>query len=286
MLWMALAGLCFVAVTATVKYIGAGVPAPEAAFLRYLLGWVFLLPLVPRLLRQRVTGSDMRLFALRGAFHALAVALWFFAMTRISITEVTVMNYLSPVYVTLGAALFLGERLAARRIIAIIVALIGAFVILRPGFRELSLGHFAMLATALCFSVSYLIGKLMTGRSSPEMVFAMLSLTVTIGLLPLAVPVWITPTWGQLGGLFIVAGFAQAGHFAMTLAFRAAPVTVTQPVGYLQLVWASLLGWSVFGEGLDPWVILGGLIIVGSVTYLTIREAQLRRNRAPQPPGA
>ena len=284
MLWMGLAGLCFVAVTATVKYIGSDIPAAQAAFLRYVLGWVFLLPLIPRLQQERVSRPEMGLYALRGAFHAGAVALWFFAMTQISIAEVTAMNYLSPVYVTLGAALFLGERLATRRLLAVLAALVGALVILRPGFREVSAGHLAMILTALCFAGSYLIAKRMTDRSSPEMVFAMLSLTVTVGLFPLALPVWVTPSLGQLGWLFVIAAFAQAGHYTMTLAFRAAPVTVTQPVGYLQLVWATLLGWAVFNEGIDPYVILGGLIIVGSVTYITLREAQLRRNRARQTP--
>lgn len=81
--------------------------------------------------------------------HAVAVMLWFFAMTQIPLAEVTAMNYMTPVYVTLGAALFLGEKLAFRRIAAILVALIGVLIILRPGFREVSSGHLAMLGTAL-----------------------------------------------------------------------------------------------------------------------------------------
>jgi len=92
------------------------------------------------------------------------------------------MNYLSPVYIAIGAALFLGERLPPRRIAAVCFALLGAMIILRPGLRTLDAGHIA------------------------------------------------------------VACFATAGHFTMTLAFAAAPMTVTQPVTFLQLVWAVLLG--------------------------------------------
>ena len=67
----------------------------------------------------------------------------------------------------------------------------------------------------------------------------------------------------------------------MTLAFAAAPVTVTQPVTYLQLVWATLLGLLVFGEPIDGWVILGGCVILTSVTFITIREAMLKRGATP-----
>jgi drug/metabolite transporter (DMT)-like permease len=79
--------------------------------------------------------------------------------------------------------------------------------------------------------------------------------------------------------LFLVATFAVAGHYTMTLAFRAAPLTVTQPIGFLQLVWAVAVGYFLFGERIDLFVILGGLIITSSVLYITLREAQLKRRR-------
>jgi len=60
-------------------------------------------------------------------------------------------------------------------------------------------------------------------------------------------------------------------------AFRAAPMAVIQPVTFLQLVWATLLGWLVFGDSVDGWVMLGGSVILGSVSYITWREARLNR---------
>ncbi len=270
-------GLCFVAVTAIVKYMGPRVPPAEAAFLRYLLGLVFLIPMLPSLRQTRLTARQWRLFSLRGLCHAGGVILWFYAMTRIPIAEVTAMNYLAPVYVTIGAALFLGERLAARRIAAVIVALIGAAVILRPGFREVSPGHIAMLVAAVIFAGSYLIAKVVADETPAGVVVGMLSIFVTIALLPFALADWVTPTAGDLGLLFLVACFATAGHYTMTLAFAAAPVTVTQPITFLQLVWAVLLGAIVFAEPVDIWVILGGLVILASVTFITWREAVLKR---------
>ena len=276
-IWMLATGLTFVAVTAIVKHIGGGVPPAEAAFLRYVLGLVFLIPMLRPLLAANLQRRQIILFGWRGVVHSLGVILWFFAMTKIPIADVTAMNYLSPIYVTIGAALFLGEKLAFRRILAIIFALIGALIILRPGFREVSIGHFAMLFTAVLFAASYLLAKRMADEVNPVVVVAMLSIMVPIGLAPFAYAQWVTPTLEQLGWLFLVAVFATIGHLTMTLAFRAAPMTVTQPVTFLQLVWATILGAVVFDEMVDNWVILGGLVIFASVSFITWREAVLKR---------
>jgi drug/metabolite transporter (DMT)-like permease len=275
--WMVVTGILFVAVTAVVKHVGDALPAAQAAFLRYFLGLVFLIPMIRPILAARLTRRQLGLFGARGAVHTLGVMLWFYAMTEITIAEVTAMNYLNPVYVTLGAALFLGERLALRRLLAVAAALAGALIILRPGFRELSPGHIAMLGTALFFGASYLLTKLLSGETRPGVIVGMLSVTVTIGLAPFAAAVWVTPTWGQIGWMFMVACLATAGHYTMTLAFVAAPVTVTQPVTFLQLLWSVLLGAVVFAEPVDGWVVLGGLVILASVTFITWREAVVRR---------
>lgn len=275
--WMIITGLLFVGVIALVKFMGPRIPAVEAAFLRYVLGLVFLVPFIGQLRKLRMDRNTFGLFTLRGVAHSLGVALWFFAMARIPIADVTAMNYLSPIYVTIGAALFLGERLAARRLIAVIVALIGAVIILRPGFREVGSGHLAMIFTAIFFGISYLMAKRLTSSCSPAVVVAMLSITVTICLAPLAAMNWVTPTIWEIAILFGVACLATCGHYTMTLAFKAAPLAVTQPVSFLQLVWSVTLGALVFGESLDPWVLLGGTVIVGAVSFISWREAVLKR---------
>ncbi|MEM6481893.1 MAG: DMT family transporter, partial [Pseudomonadota bacterium] len=213
----------------------------------------------------------------RGLAHAVAVGLWFYAMARIPIADVTAMNYLSPIYITIGAALFLGERLALRRLLAILAALVGALIILRPGFRELETGHFAMIFTAIFFGASYLLAKQLSDRASPAMIVTMLSISVSIALAPVALSDWVTPTTRELIILTGVAGLATGGHYTMTLAFRAAPLTVTQPVTFLQLVWAVIVGALFFAEPVDPFVVLGGTVIVGSVSFISWREAVLKR---------
>ncbi|WP_377507289.1 DMT family transporter [Octadecabacter sp. R77987] len=282
--WMVLTGLNFVAVTAIVKHVGSAIPPAQAAFLRYALGLVFLLPMIRPILAAHLTRRQVKLFALRGVVHTLAVILWFYAMTQIPLAEVTAMNYLTPVYVTIGAALFLGEALPPRRLAAVVVALIGAAIILRPGLRAVEFGHIAMLFTALAFAVGYLVAKRLSGEVSAPVVVGMLSVTVTIGLFPFALMDWVTPTWTDIGWLFLVACFATAGHYCMTLAFAAAPLTVTQPVTFLQLIWSVAVGALVFDEGVDGWVIFGGAVIMASVSFITWREARARRIVTPPVP--
>ena len=274
---MLLTGALFVAVTAIVKHVGSDIPAPEAAFLRYALGLVFLLPMIRTMLRVGMDRSAMKLFGLRGVAHAIGVMLWFYAMTQIPIAEVTAMGYITPVNVTIAAAIFLGERLAVRRIAAIGFALLGALIILRPGIREVSGGHLAMLANGVLFATSYLVAKIMADRVPASVVVGWLSIIVTIVLAPFAFAVWVWPSWEEIAWLFLVAALATTGHYTMTLALRAAPIAVTQPVTFLQLVWATLLGALVFAEAVDGWVIFGGALIMGSVSFITWREAMLKR---------
>lgn len=280
--WMLVTGLCFISVTAIVKYMGTGLPPAQMAFLRYLLGLVFLLPAIGAMRAAHLSRRQWTLFGFRGLVHGLGVISWFFAMTRIPIADVTAMNYLAPIYVTIGAALFLGEKLAFRRIAAVVVALIGALIILRPGLREVSTGHLAMLFTAVAFGGSYLTTKVLAGEVKPSVIVAMLSIVVTVVLAPFALADWVTPTARDIVLLFGVACFATAGHYTMTLAFAAAPVTVTQPVTFTQLIWAVLLGYFVFEETVDVWVVVGGLVILASVSFITWREARL--NRKPHTP--
>ncbi len=270
-------GLSFVAVTGTVRHLGTALPSVEAAFLRFVIGLMFLSPALIAVLRAGLPSGAPRLAILRGALHVAAVGLWFYAMARIPVADVTAIGYLNPIVVTVGAAVFFGEKLAIRRIMAICVALLGALVILRPGLREISSGQLAQLGAATCFGFSYLIAKRLSSMLPAGALVALLSLTVTIGLAPFAWAVWVPPTLSQIGQLAIVALFATLGHYTMARAFASAPLTVTQPVTFLQLVWATLLGALVFGEKTDPYILLGGAMIIGAISYMTWREARIRR---------
>lgn len=285
-LWMLASGASFVGVNGLVRWLGTDLPAPQAAFLRFGFGLLFLLPSVWQGVRRGFTPGTLPLYAGRGAVHTVAVVLWFYAMARLPVAEVTAIGYLNPVLVTLGAVVFFGERLALRRVLAVGVAICGALIVLRPGLRELGSGQLAQLGAAFCFAGSYLFAKRLSQTEGAAMVVAMMSLFVTLGLLPLALLVWVPVTPVQLAALALVAVFATSGHYCMSRAFAVAPLTVTQPVTFLQLVWATLLGALVFGEGVDGFVLLGGGVIIGAISYITWREARLKRGVVTPAAGA
>lgn len=281
--WMLITGLLFVCVTGTVRYIGSDVPAAEAAFIRYIIGLAIILPFMWGELRQGIKPRMIAVFTIRGLAHALGVILWFYAMARIPIAEVTAIGYTSPIYITIGATLFFGEKLAFRRVLAVLAAFVGAMVIVRPGFQEVSIGQLAQLGSAPLFALSYLMAKRLSSNQSPMLVVGMLSIFVTLGIAPFAYATWRTPTMEEVFWLGLVAVFATLGHLTMTKALKAAPMMVTQPVTFLQLVWATLLGALVFGEAVDIYVLLGGGIIIASVSFISYREWIVSR-RLKTPP--
>ncbi|AXC51162.1 DMT family transporter [Paracoccus suum] len=274
-------GLTFVAMNGIVRHLGTGLPAAENAFLRFAFGLPLFLPTLIPALRRGFPRDLWAGFALRGALHCLGVIGWFYAMAHISLAEVTAIGYVNPVLVTIGAALLMGERLSWRRMVAIGVALVGMLIVLRPGLRALGSGHLAQLCAAAMFAASYLIAKRLVERTSPAVAVAMMTATVTLALAPIAAAVWVPPEPWHYRWLLLAAGMGSLGHYFMARAFAVAPMTVTQPVTFLQLIWASLLGTIVFGDQVDLFVILGGGLMIGAVSYITWREAARRSPITP-----
>ncbi|MEZ7812792.1 MAG: DMT family transporter [Paracoccaceae bacterium] len=269
---MVFTGLNFVAVTVLVRQMGTDLPAVQSAFLRFAIGTLFLIPSFYALLRRRIANGMMPFFLGRGVMHSAGVVLWFYAMARIPVAEVTAIGYLNPVLVIIGAGIFFKEKVAWWRYVAIGLALSGALIILRPGFRELGPGQLAQVVSAMFLAGSYLFGKRLSQTVSAGNVVVMLSFCVTLGLAPLAYVVWVAPTLWQLLSLTLVAGFATVGHFSMTRAFQSAPMAVTQPVAFLQLIWASAFGYVLFEESPDVFVLIGGFVIIASVTFIAWRS--------------
>ncbi|MEP4292019.1 MAG: EamA family transporter, partial [Rhizobiaceae bacterium] len=117
-------------------------------------------------------------------------------------------------------------------------------------------------------------------------IVALLTLFCTLFLFPLALLDWQTPTLNELFWLLMTAVCATFGHYAMTRALAAAPISVTQPITFLQLVWASLLGIVMFGEAVDPFVILGGTVIVSAATFISHRENKMAKRIITPPASA
>ena len=152
---MLFSGLLFVGVTVIVRHLGTDMPAVEAALIRYVFGLIFLLPMIMKFPWRGLNRDILTLYSLRGLAHGGGVMLWFYAMARIPIAEITAVGYTTPIFTAVGAVLIFRERIHARRFSAILIGFIGMLVILRPGLEAVQAGSLAQVVAALCFAVSY-----------------------------------------------------------------------------------------------------------------------------------
>ena len=271
-LWMVITTILFVGVTATVRYLEGEVPAPQAAFLRYAIGTVMLVPSLITLTKFKPDRSLFNKFILRGFVHSIGVTLWFYAMSVMPVAEVTAIGFLTYIFVSIGASIFLKEKLHKHRLSAILISFIGALIILRPGFKVIESGQLGMLIATMVFTASYLIAKVVSKERTSSEIVAMLSIFTTIFLIPSAIYSWEPLSLEALLILSFTALIATLGHITMTKAIKAAPMVVTQPVLFLQLVWASMVGLFIFDEEFDLFVIIGGTVIMLCVCYVSYRE--------------
>ena len=274
-LWMVITTILFVGVTATVRYLEGDVPAPQAAFLRYAIGTLMLAPSLISLSKMKPDRPLLNKFILRGFVHSIGVTLWFYAMSVMPVAEVTAIGFLTYIFVSLGASIFLKEKLHKHRLSAILISFVGALIILRPGFKVIESGQLGMLIATMVFTASYLIAKIVSKERSSSEIVAMLSIFTTIFLIPSAIYSWEPLSLEAFLILSFTALIATLGHITMTKAIKAAAMVVTQPILFLQLVWASMVGLFIFDEKFDLFVILGGTIIMLCVCYVSYREHKL-----------
>ena len=276
---MLLSGIMFIGVTGVVRYLGGEMHPIQAAFIRYAFGIVLVVPVMLRVGLYELLSARIRLHASRGLVHGIGVMLWFYAMSRLPIAEVTALGFTTPIFTAAGAMLILGERAKNYRVAGIVLGFIGALIVLRPGLRIIDFGAVAMLIAAPLFACSLLMAKVATKTESSSVIVALLSVFCTLTLLPLALVYWRTPTMEEWLLLLLAAVFATAGHYFLTLAFQSAELSALQPFSFLQLVWATLLGLVVFSEQPDLWLWLGAGVIVFSATWIGRQE--VRNSRGP-----
>ena len=164
-----------------------------------------------------------------------------------------------------------------RRILAVLIGLLGAIIILRPGFAEIELGALLMLVAAPVFAASDLLSKVLTRKESPPALVAYLSVFVTLVIMVPALYVWQWPTLNEWAWMFLTAGLATIGHLCMIKGVKVAELSALQPIKFLQLFWAALIGFFVFSEAPAIWTWLGSAVIIGSATYIAHRESVAKK---------
>ena len=274
--FMVLTGACMVAVMVNLRYLDESLPSVQVAFIRYLFGLAIIFPFAVQELKLRNLKIPIIKHGIRGTLHGFGVVLWFYSVSQITLSQVTAISYLTPIFTTIGAIIVFKERLTKQRFLAILTAIIGAILILRPGLEVISAGKWAQLFSTLLLAASYLITKNLTKTEGTFLIVFMLNLFATLTLLPFALLIWISPSVIDLGLLLTIAILASFGHYFVTKAVALAPLSVTQPVIFLQLIWSTLIGLLIFGEPIDLLIIIGGGFIVLAITQIAYSEKQTK----------
>ncbi len=273
MLWVALSGLLFCFLNTVVRDITLTLDPFESQFLRYLFGVVAMLPLLWRGGWQAYRPVDLRGQLWRGAVHTVGLMFWFTALPHIALADMTTIGFTGPIFIMIGAAWFLGERMRWDRWVAATIGFAGVLVVVAPKLTGQG-GWYSlvMLASSPVFAASFLMTKTLTRYEKPGVIVLWQSITVTLLSLPLGMLHWTSPTlWQWLG--FVVAGvLGSLGHYCLTRGFRTADISATQSLRFLDLIWASLMGWLVFSDVPSQSTLLGALIILSSTVWIARRE--------------
>jgi drug/metabolite transporter (DMT)-like permease len=269
-LWALCAGLSFQAANASMRALSLAIDPMQAQFLRYFVG---ILPLVPMIVLagglHRLWPESIKGQVWRSGLHTLGLILWFTALPHMPLADMTAISFTNPLFVLIGAAWLLKEPMNPARWVAVAVGFAGVLVIVGPGLAGTGGWYnLLMLASAPVFAASFLVTKVLTRRDSAAVIVLWQTLLITLMSVPLAIPVWVSPTPGQWG-LSLIGGIAgTAGHYFLTRSFASADISATQSVKFVDLLWAALLGWLAFNDTLRPTTLLGGAVIVASIVGL------------------
>ena len=281
-LMMLLALFFFTSMGICIRLSSAFVPVIEIVFFRNILAVLIMAPVLIRQGAGSIRMNRPKLFFSRASINFIGMLSGFTAVTLIPLAEMTALSFTGPIFVTIGAALFLGEVIRIRRIMAIAVGFVGALIILRPGLVEVSVGAMLALVSALSIAAASLVVKKMTETErASSIVFWMVMMQAPLALVP-AIFVWEWPTleaWVYLWGMALSG---TAAHILFTRAVGLVEITSLQPLEFAKLPFAVVLAWLVFAEWPDIWIWIGGSVIFASTVYITRREALARQPAIPE----
>ena len=236
---------------------------------------IVLAVLAPRL--RKVAPSSAPLLQIgRGLTQIGSIGLFFTSLQYIGLAEATAIMDINPVLITLGAALFLGERIGIRRIAGIVAALVGALIIIRPGAGVLHPAAALPLLAACSYAAGAIMTRLVRGDSTATSI--LWSTTVaTLAASCVAPFVWQPISAHDLWAFAALGLLGTVAQALLIRAFSLAEAAAVAPFGYTGLIWAGLWGWLFFGAVPDALTFVGAGIVVAAGLYVWAREARLMR---------
>jgi drug/metabolite transporter (DMT)-like permease len=256
----------------------------EVAFFRNFFGLLATLPLFVRHGPSLLRTQHFPRYLLRCLIGITGMMCGFWAIGHLPLAQAVSLSYSSPIFVVIAAALFLGERVHARRWSAVAIGFIGVLVITRPGSNDFSVGMLIAIFSALMTGlVSIQIKQLSALEPADRIVFYTTMIWVPMSLIPAAL-VWRWPE-GIVWVWVVAAGLlGTSGHMLWTRALKLGDVSALTPISFMQLPVVATAGWLLFGERVDRWTIVGTFIIFASSAYIAHREALLAKLRDTKEP--
>ena len=278
MLLMIGAMFVFTLMDAVAKVLTQEIGVWPTLWIRYLGQAVLVFLIVLPRFGKIVKTSFPLLQLARSVFLMCATMCFFWGISNIGLAEATAIMDISPVLITLGAVLFLGERIGIRRVIGIIGALIGAMIVIRPGSDVFSVYALFPLGAAICYSGYNIITRFVGAREDP---WTSLFYTALFGAIVFSaiVPFYWQPlsafTITLMAALSVMATLAQ---WLLIKALSLGEASLLAPIGYIALIFATLWGFLLFGGLPDQWTVIGALVIVASGIYVWLRERKVGYN--------
>ncbi len=277
LLWIMLAGVIFVLLNTLVRTLTLQLHPLQAQFLRYGGAVLVMLPLVARAglaayMPKRIGGQ----FA-RGAMHTVGLMMWFAALPKIPMADTTAIGFTGPIFIMLGAYIFLHETMRWERWLAALIGFAGVLIVVGPRMSGVGgVYNLLMLGSSPVFAASFLMTKALTRYERAEVIVFWQAISVTLFSLPLALWVWRAPTALQWLGFLVAGVLGVASHYCVTRAFAIADISSTQSVKFLDLVWAAGMGWLVFSEVPSQSTLIGGAVICAATIWIANRESRSR----------
>ncbi|MCG8509021.1 MAG: DMT family transporter, partial [Rhodospirillales bacterium] len=266
--WISVSILVAVCMDTMSKYLAQIYPVTQVVWARYIFqAGLVLLILAPRLaVLARTQRMGMQL--LRSSILLLASLFFVLGLKHVPLADASAILFLAPLIVTVLSVPLLGEKVGLRRWIAVLVGLTGALAIVRPGAGVFQTAALYPVMTAVLYAF-YMLSTRHLSRTDSAITTLIYTASVGAVVMSVAVPfVWVPPDPADWGLMVLLGSLGAACHFAIILAFQAAPAPVVAPFEYSRLAWAALLGFFVFGDLPDHWTVLGALLIVGSGVYV------------------
>ena len=285
-LLMFCSAMAFGLMAVAIRYATGHVPTQEVAFFRNAFGLLALLPVLLRPGHAPLRTRQLPRYLLRSALGLASMLCGFWALGHLPLSQAVSLSYSAPLFVTIAAVLWLGEKVRFRRWAAVIAGFIGVLVIVRPGAHGFDSGSLIAVLAAMISAVVAIQIKQLTRVDGPDtVVFYTYVFWVPLSLVP-ALFVWVWPD--ATGWLWLLATgvLGTIGQLFWTRALKLGEVSALTPISFTQLPLVVVLSWLLFGEALDRWTLLGAAIILAANAYIAHREAVLARKAATQAPSA